>query len=437
MGTTTQALALGRKVLALVKQASPKAEALVTVWQTHRAHTRFARNEITTAGENDELAVALQVQLGLRSASAQSNQTDAASLAALVSRTLTNAQLSPELPETMLVLAGDRAVLPARLHDPAMARLDARARAEGIRAALAPSLERELSAAGYLEVHDGLVVRLTSAGLERAAPYTDATFSVTARTKDATGSGWHVLSTRQRSELDFARVGRVAAEKAVASAKPRSLEPGRYTVVLEPAAAGELFEYFTGALDRRALDEQRSCFMGKVGAKVISERLTLTSDPRTTPMLPFDGEGLALAPRTWVKAGVLQELRISRFWARKQGLTPTGSYDGCEVLAGDTPRTALLGGVKRGVLITRLWYSNLVDPRTLLITGLTRDGTFLIEDGAIAAPVRNFRINQSVLDALAGVDAVSTERESPGASAWKLPALRTHDFLLASQSDAV
>ncbi|MFZ5438429.1 MAG: metallopeptidase TldD-related protein, partial [Myxococcota bacterium] len=251
------------------------------------------------------------------------------------------------------------------------------------------------------------------------------------------GSGWNALSTRLARELDFARVGRVAAEKALASAKPRALEPGRYTVVLEPAAAGELFEYLAGALDRRAVDEGRSCFVGKRSQQIINGRLSLTSDPRTTPMLPFDGEGLALAPRWWVKNGVLEELRVSRYWAQKQGLSPTGSYDGAEVSAGDASRAQLLAGVKRGVLITRIWYSNLVDPQTLLITGLTRDGTFLIEDGAIAAPVKNFRLNQSVLDALFNVDAVGAERESPGSSAWKVPALRTHDFLLASQSDAV
>ena len=153
-------------------------------------------------------------------------------------------------------------------------------------------------------------------------------------------------------------------------------------------------------------------------------------------MLPFDGDGFPLAPRTWVNAGVLESLAVSRYWAKEKKLEPTGWYGGYEVSPGQSSRAQLLSGIKRGVLITRLWYSNLVDPKTLAITALTRDGTFLIEDGVVTSPIKNFRINQSVIDALAKVDAVSSERESPD-STWKVPALRTHEFLLASQSEAV
>lgn len=245
------------------------------------------------------------------------------------------------------------------------------------------------------------------------------------------------MVSRKRAELDFAQVGKTAAQKAVATAKPRALEPGRYTVVLEPAAATELFQFFTMALDRRSIDENRSALTGKLGQPVMSKKLSLRSDPKTSAMLPFDGEGLPLPARTWVNQGVLESLAVSRFWAKKQGVQPTGSYDGFEVAAGEDTRLQLLAGVQRGVLITRLWYTNLIDARTLAITGLTRDGTFLIENGALAGPVRNFRVNQSVLEALSKVDAVSSDRESPQSSSWKVPALRTHDFLLASQSEAI
>ncbi len=436
MITEPQILALGKSVLAVVKSLEPKAEAAVAVWATHRAHTRFARNEITTSGEIDELSLSLSVQLGLRSASATSNQTDAASLRGLVERTLAIARLSPELPETMPV-SGPTKVAKSALRDEALSRLDAKGRAAGITQALAPSREKDLLTAGFLQVWDGITALVTSAGASLAQPFTDADFSVTARTKDGTGSGWSTLSTRQRALLDFASVGRIAAEKAIASAKPKTLEPGRYTVVLEPAAVGELFEYFTSSLDRRAVDEGRSAFSGKLGQKLVSELITLTSDPRTTPMLPWDGEGLALAPRTWVKAGVLESLAVSRYWAKQKKLEPTGSYTGFELAPGASSRAGLLTGIKRGVLVTRFWYSNVVDPKTLAITALTRDGTFLIEDGVVTTPIKNFRINQSVIDALAKVDAVSSDRESPGSSAWKIPAMRTHQFLLASQSDAV
>lgn len=426
----------GKRALAIVKKLEPKAEALVSVSRNRRSHTRFARNEITTSGEGDDWSLSVTVQLGLRSASASSNQLDQGSLEALIRRTIGNAKLSPELPETMPVLGAGK-VAPNGLHDPKMAGLDAKARAEGIAAALEPSRVGDLLTAGYVEVHDGVIARVSSAGLDVSAPYTDASFSVTARTKDGTGSGWNELGTRKRAELDFAKVGRVAAQKAIASAKPKAIEPGRSTVVLEAAATAELLQYLTMALDRRSVDEGRSAFVGKVGARIINERFTLKSDPRTTPMLPFDGEGSPLAARTWIDKGVLKDLGCSRFWAKKQGLAATGSYDGYELSAGDTAPDALVKGIKRGVLITRFWYSNLIDAKTLSITALTRDGTFLIEDGVVTQPIKNFRINQSVLAALDAADAVGNVSEVTGSSVWRVPSIRTHDFLLASSSDAI
>lgn len=434
--TEQQALALCRQAVALVKQLDAKAEAQASLWGGHRAHTRFARNEITTSGEIDDAALSLTVRLGLRLASATSNQTDAASLKALAERTLAIARLAPEQPESM-PLVGAAKVEKVVLRDDAMSRLDAAARAKGIAEALAPSREADLLTAGFLQVTDGFFALANSAGLGSSQSFTDSEFSVTARTKDGTGSGWSSVCTRRRAELDFAQIGKVAAQKAISTAKPRSLDPGRYTVVLEPAASTELFQYFSMALDRRGVDENRSALTGKLGQQVMSPKLSLKSDPKTSSIMPFDDEGTPLAPRTWVKAGVLEQLGVSRFWGKKQNVPATGRYDGFEVAPGEETRLELLAGIQRGVLITRLWYTSLIDARTLAITGLTRDGTFLIENGAIAGPIRNFRINQSVLDALAKVDAVSSDRESPQASGWKVPAIRTHEFLLASQSEAI
>jgi predicted Zn-dependent protease len=415
MATDTPVQA-GKRVLALVAKHEPKAEVLVGSAYDHRTHTRFARNEITTSGDGDDWSLSITVQLGLRSATVTTNQIDPASLDKLVQRTIANAKISPELPETMPVLGAVK-VTPNALHDPKMASLDAKARTEGIAAALEPSRSADLLTAGYIEVHDGVIARISSAGLEVSAPYTDASFSVTARTKDGTGSGWNALGTRKRAELDFAKVGRIAAQKAVATA--------------------DLLWYLAMALDRRSVDEGRSAFVGKVGSRVVNERFTLRSDPRSTPMFPFDAEGSPLAPRTWIEKGVLKELSVGRYWAKKQVIASTGAYDGYELAPGDTAPDALVKGVKRGVLITRLWYSNFIDAKTLSITALTRDGTFLIEDGVVTQPIKNFRINQSVLAALDAADAVGNVSEMTWSSVWRVPSIRTHDFLLASASDAI
>ena len=154
-------------------------------------------------------------------------------------------------------------------------------------------------------------------------------------------------------------------------------------------------------------------------------------------MLPFDAEGSPLASRTWIEKGVLTELSVGRYWAKKQAIASTGAYDGYELAPGDTAPDALVKGIKRGVLITRLWYSNFIDAKTLSITALTRDGTFLIEDGVVTQPIKNFRINQSVLTAFDAADAVGNVSEVTRSSLWRVPSIRTHDFLLASASDAI
>ena len=204
MGSETPVQA-GKRVLALVAKHEPKAEVRVGAAYDHRTHTRFARNEITTSGDGDDWSLSITVQLGLRSATVTTNQLDSASLDKLVQRTIANAKISPELPETMPVLGAAKPP-PNALHDPALASLDARARAQGIAAALEPSRSADLQTAGYVEVHDGVIARISSAGLEVSAPYTDSSFSVTARTKDVqdpAGTRWaranEQSSTSQRS----------------------------------------------------------------------------------------------------------------------------------------------------------------------------------------------------------------------------------------------
>ena len=436
MATETPVQA-GKRVLALVAQHEPKAEVLVGAAYDRRTHTRFARNEITTSGDGDDWSLSITVQLGLRSATVTTNQLDRASLDRLVQRTIANAKLSPELPETMPVLGAGK-MTPNALHDPTMASLDAKARAQGIAAALEPSRSAELLTAGYVEVHDGVIARVSSAGLEISAPYTDSSFSVTARTKDGTGSGWNALGTRKRAELDFAKVGRIAAQKALRvrqaeGDRARALHRGaRGCRHRRPAVVPCRWHSIAEASTRAARHSS-----ARSATRVVDERFTLKSDPRSTPMFPFDAEGSALAPRTWIDKGVLKELAVGRYWAKKQGIAPTGAYDGYELAAGDTAPDALLKGVKRGVLITRFWYSNIIDAKTLSITALTRDGTFLIEDGVVTQPIKNFRINQSVLAALDAADAVGSVSEVTFSSMWRVPSIRTHDFLLASSSDAI
>jgi predicted Zn-dependent protease len=196
-------------------------------------------------------------------------------------------------------------------------------------------------------------------------------------------------------------------------------------------------------LQARAAEEGRSAFSKagggtRVGEKIVDERVTIRTDPTSSlvPGQPFDNEGLPLRGQTWIENGVLRQLAYPRFWANRQGKTPTGSANSLQMSGGTQTLEQLIAGTERGVLLTHLWYIRAVDQRTLVYTGLTRDGTFLIENGRIARSIKNFRFNDSPLFMLNNLDALgAATRTSNGNSV--MPSIRVRDFNFTSLSDAV
>jgi predicted Zn-dependent protease len=201
------------------------------------------------------------------------------------------------------------------------------------------------------------------------------------------------------------------------------------------------------AVDARAADEGRSPFVkqgggNKIGEKILDERVSIVSDPRDPQLLgqPFDGQGLPLGRQVWVEAGILKQLIYSRYWARKQGKTPTGFPTSIKMMGGTMSRDEMIGSTPRGILVTRLWYLRQVDPRTILYTGLTRDGTFLIENGKIARSVQNFRFNESPLFMLNNLEALGPAARLAGTEAGGdvvMPLIKVRDFNFTSLSEAV
>ncbi len=246
--------------------------------------------------------------------------------------------------------------------------------------------------------------------------------------------------------FDASEVGRVASDKCVRSAQPRPLDPGKYTVVLEPTAVAELLGFLVWALDARHAEEGRSFFSKaggatKLGEKLFPDGITFLSNPTNpeTPGAPFDGQGVPLRRVAWVDRGVVGALRYSRYWAAKRGKPPTGRHETFLMQGGTAARPEnLLAGVKRGLLVTHFWYTRWLEPKTMSITGLTRDGVFLIEDGRITTPVNNFRFNESPASVLANSDAMTTATTRVSFDGnWRVPSLRSHDFNMASISAAV
>jgi predicted Zn-dependent protease len=298
--------------------------------------------------------------------------------------------------------------------------------------------------AGFLEANAQATAVATSAGLFAYHRATDADFSMTVRTPDGTGSGWAHGGARDWSAIDPAAIGRVAAQKAVASRNPQAIEPGRYVALLEPQAVNDLVPLLADALSARNADEGRSPFSkagggNRIGEKVVDERVTLYSDPADRSLLgpPFSGEGLPIRRMVWIERGILRNLSYSRFWARKQGAQPTGPVlaGGLRLDGGTKTTEELIAGCERGILVTHFFYIRSLDPRTVLQTGLTRDGTFLIEKGKITRSLKNFRWNESPLLMLNRLEDMG--RPEPAAAGRMMPALRIRDFDFASLSDAV
>ena len=442
--TRDEAQTLTRRVLSF----SSADQTRVTVVSERSGNTRFADGSITTSGGTTDTSVTVTVTFGRRRASSSTNVLEETSLKRTVDLASRLARLAPEDPELMPEL-GPQMYEAVDAFVEATADLDAEARAEAVGRALgaataAGKAAGDIFAAGYLEANVRAIAVATSNGLFAYHRTTDADFSVTARTPDGSGSGWAHGGARDWTAVDPVAIGRIAAQKAVASRSPQEIPPGLYTAVLEPQAVTDLIPLLGGALNARNADEGRSAFSKpgggtRIGEKVADERVTLYSDPADPNLRgqPFDGEGLPVRRTVWIEKGVLRNLAYSRFWAQKQGKQPTGpALAGGLALVGGTKSTDdLIAGCARGILVTHFFYIRALDPRTVLQTGLTRDGAFLIEDGRITKPLKNFRWNESPLLMLNRLEDIG--RPEPTAAGRLMPALRVRDFNFTSLSDAV
>ncbi len=288
---------------------------------------------------------------------------------------------------------------------------------------------------------------MNSKGLFAYNTATNVNFNVTVRTPDGKGSGYASKGYNDVTKLDVAAATKIAAQKAAASAAAKAIEPGKYTVILEPAAAIVLLENLFFNFDARSADEGRSFISlpggkTKLGQKLVDERVTIYSDPQN-PDLPtstWSGDGRPQEKVGWIEKGVVKNLFYSRYWAQKKGVKAVSQPDGVIMEGGTASLQDLIKSTEKGILVTRLWYIRSVDPQTLLLTGLTRDGTFYIENGEIKFPVKNFRFNESPVIMLNNLEALGEpERTVSGESGMHamIPPMKIRDFTFNSLSDAV
>jgi predicted Zn-dependent protease len=240
---------------------------------------------------------------------------------------------------------------------------------------------------------------------------------------------------------------RVAMRKATESAEAKALEPGKYTVILEPAAAAGLISFMMNFFGAREADEGRSFLSkkgggNKLGEQVYDPRVNFSADPwnADAPVLPWDGDGLPREVMPIVKDGKIAALQYSRYWAKKQGKRAVGEPGNLIMSGGDKSTAQLVAGTQKGILVTRTWYIRLVDPQTVLLTGLTRDGTFYIENGVIKHPVKNFRFNESPVIMLNNIEELGKPVRVQGDESnllMMIPPMKLRDFTFTSLSDAV
>jgi len=442
--TREQAKAIADRVL-MMSTAEQTRVNIVSEWS---GNTRFADASITTSGGITDTTLTVTVTVGKRRASSSTNVLDDASLKRTIDLAIRLARLSPEDPEIMPEL-GPQKYSDVNAFVRATADLDPETRAAAIQRAVSASSAAgkpagTIFSAGFLEASARAIAVATSSGLFAYHRTTSSEFSMTARTPDGTGSGWASSGARDWTAIDPAAIGRIAAQKAVASRNPQAIEPGMYTAVLEPQAVTDLVPLLAGALNARNADEGRSPFSkagggNRIGDKVADERVTLYSDPNDAMLLaePFDNTGLPIGRTVWIEKGVLKNLAYTRFWAQKQGKQPTGSpaAGGLALVGGTKSTEELIAGCTRGVLVTHFFYIRALDPRTVLQTGLTRDGAFLIENGKITRALKNFRWNESPLLMLNRLEEIG--RPELTAAGRMMPALRIKDFNFTSLSDAV
>ena len=431
------------RVMALTKAD----ECTVTLTGSRTGNIRYARNNVSTAGLVEDASLSVSVAYGRRQGTATINEFDDKSLEKVVRRAEDLARLAPENPEFMPAVA-KQAYKPTATFSARTAAIDPEFRAQAAAYSIEASRKNNLVCAGFFTDRTSFETIANSNGVFGHQQETSVNFTCTVRTEDGRGSGWVKRSAGDVALFDPREASAVAIEKALRSVEAKALEPGRYTVILEPAATSDLIGYMLSGFDARQADEGRSFLSKKgggnrLGEKLFDRQVNIWADPwdKDVAVLPWDTASMLPRERmAMIKDGRVAALDYSRYWAKKQGARAIGA-PGNMIMAGTDKSTAeLIANTKKGVLVTRTWYIRLVDPQSVLLTGLTRDGTFYIENGKIKHPIKNFRFNESPVTMLNNIDEIGKPQIIAGDEvqySMLIPPMKVRDFNFTSLSDAV
>jgi len=429
-----------RRIAEKIFKLSDADETEVEIGMTSDALTRFANNTIHQNVAEQVLNVSVRTVLDGRTARATTNKTDEDSLRRVVETAKTLARSQPRNPDSLPMPGPQKYTKVARyFENTAHATPADRARAVVKVAQLAE--KNKQTAAGIFATGVTQFAIANSRGLFASHRQTRAEFSITILESDS--SGWAKSNSPDLAQIDPVALAKSASEKSAASRKPSEVAPGKWTVILEPSAAldlvGFLFYDFAGT----AMADQRSCFNRRMGKRVMGENISLHDDAYHPLQsgAPFDGEGIPRQKILLVDKGVPTNLVYSRATAKKMKTKPTGHGLPLPNDMGEAPMNLVFTGgnssldemvrsTENGILVTRVWYIRDVDPYEKLLTGMTRDGTFLVRDGKLAGGLRNFRFNQSVLEMLSNVELLGPSVRAAGEESFDMvvPSMKVRNF---------
>ncbi len=422
--------------------AADETEAIIS--STSYSLTRFANNTIHQNVAEETANLSVRAMVDRRTARSSTNKFDDGSVRQVCEGALTLARLQPPDPDllTMPALPTYKSV---DRFDAMTAELSPRSRAETVRHVIARAEKDRLTAAGIFSSGAAASAILNSRGL--AAYHVETLSEFSATMLGESSSGWAKKTSRCSGELETEGLADCAARKALESREPREVLPGKYAVILEPAAVLDLLGFLVLDFGGSAIHEKRSCFTGRVGQQLFGENIHIRDDVYHPSQsgAPFDGEGVPRERVTLVEKGVVKDLVYSRQTAHKVGAKPTGHGFPLPNEYGEAPMNIVMEGggasleemvrsTPRGFLVTRLWYIREVDPYQKILTGMTRDGTFWIEDGKVCYGVKNLRFNQSIIEMLRQVEMLGTPQRTSGEESFDMvvPAMKVREFNFSS-----
>jgi predicted Zn-dependent protease len=436
-----------KKILEKIISFSKADSVTVNLAGADRYNIRIARNSQTTSGFEDSLTVSVTSNFGNRSGTFSSGYGNIDSLKEIVRRSEEIAKLSPENRE-FIAPPGKQIYQPAKNFSLNTEKLTNNQRTELLSYIIERSVETGVITAGYYE--DGLSFDsvINSNGLFAYNLSSRAEFSATSRTKDQTGSSRVRSVNVDYNKLNYRYYTDKLINRALLSSVPKELKPGKYTVILEPFATADMVSRLLSFMNSRQADEGRSYFSSptggnKIGIKILDEEVTIYSDPSDdiAPSIPFTDDGYPRNKVIWFENGILRNLHRNPYWAAKtsQEIIP---YPSNLIMSGtDKTIDQIISETDYAILVTRLWYIRTVESKTMLLTGLTRDGLFEVRDGKISGPVKNFRFNESPVNVFSNIIEIGkteiTAGSETGSFSIAAPPVKVKDFNFTSLSDAI